>query len=63
MYRETLPTVETSAFLLEKKSNGFHLPPYNLPYFLKKIFPNAKLLLVLCEPSKRVIDDFIQEVP
>ena len=62
LFSDSLPLVEEKAYLLEKKSLSFHLPPYNIPYFLKKLFPTTKLLLVVCEPAQRAYDNFNQEV-
>nr|XP_039265692.1 heparan sulfate glucosamine 3-O-sulfotransferase 3B1-like [Styela clava] len=39
----------------------FDSPPESLPEIIKKDVPNAKLILVLCDPVKRSYSDFIHE--
>ena len=57
-----MPEVEENVMIMEKTPAYFSFPPSNIPQLIKNSVPDAKLLLILCDPAKRVISDYSQEV-
>ena len=47
---------------MEKTAQYFDDLPYDLPDTIMNSLPGVKLLLVVCEPSRRVFSDFFSEV-
>lgn len=60
-YREMMPIAEDSTLTVEKTPAYFTHPPYEIPHLIKKGVPDAKLILILCDPVKRVLSNFLQE--
>ncbi|CAK8684515.1 unnamed protein product [Clavelina lepadiformis] len=60
-YLLMLPEVEKNAFAMEKTPAYFNFRPSSIPANIKRMVPDAKLLLVLCNPVDRVLSDFYQE--
>lgn len=57
-----MPIAEDSTLTVEKTPAYFTHPPYEIPHLIKKGVPDAKLILILCDPVKRVLSNFLQEV-
>lgn len=62
LYKEMMPEAPTNALIFEKTPAYFSWHPIHIPKMISKAVPNAKLLLVLCDPAKRVISDYHQEL-
>ena len=62
LYRRMMPMAEDTIVSMENSPSYFTSPPYDIPEMMKKGVPNSKLILLLCEPVKRVLSNFIQEV-
>ena len=62
LYRRMMPMAEDKTVSMEKTPSYFTSPPYDIPEMMKKGVPNAKLILLLCDPVKRVLSNFIHEV-
>ncbi|XP_076801685.1 heparan sulfate glucosamine 3-O-sulfotransferase 1-like [Clavelina lepadiformis] len=60
-YMRFFPEVEKSAFVAEKSPAYFSFPPHTIPKAIHTTAPKAKLLLILCDPVKRVLSDYVQE--
>lgn len=57
-----MPEVEDIVMVGEKTPAYFSFPPFTIPLSMKKLIPNVKVIVVLCDPAKRVISDYAQEV-
>ncbi|CAK8684810.1 unnamed protein product [Clavelina lepadiformis] len=62
IYLDRLPLAEPHAYVFEKSPAYFSFPPDEIPAMIKKVVPEAKILLILCEPVARVLSDFEQHV-
>ncbi|XP_077976439.1 heparan sulfate glucosamine 3-O-sulfotransferase 6-like [Styela clava] len=60
-YKSQMPEVTDGELIMEKTPPYFNSPPESLPEIINKDVPNAKLILVLCDPVKRSYSDFIHE--
>ena len=60
--RNKMPEVEENAFAMEKTPAYFSFPPYKISFQIKKYLPKAKLLLIVCDPTKRALSDYKQLV-
>ncbi|XP_076808767.1 heparan sulfate glucosamine 3-O-sulfotransferase 1-like [Clavelina lepadiformis] len=60
-YLKLMPEVEEDIFIMEKTPAYFNFRSPSIPADMKKIVPDAKLLLVLCDPVERVLSDFYQQ--
>jgi len=47
---------------MEKTPVYFDYPPHDLPQAMKSALPNVKLLLIICDPTKRAFSDYVHEV-
>ena len=54
--------INENEMTMEKTPQYFDDLPYNLPENIAKSLPGVKLLLVVCEPAKRVFSEFVHEV-
>ena len=59
--RHRVPEVEENAFTMEKTPAYFNFNRA-VPANIKNLVPDAKLLLLLCDPVDRVLSDFFHEV-
>ena len=57
-----MPEVEESVMIMEKSPSYFDFPSADVPELIKSRVSNAKLLVILCDPARRVISDYKQEV-
>ena len=57
-----MPEAEDIVMVGEKTPAYFSFPPLTTPISMKRLLPNVKVIVVLCDPAKRVISDFAQEV-
>ena len=57
-----MPEVEENAFAMEKTPAYFSFPPYDIPFQIRKHLPKVKLLLVVCDPTKRALSHYKQLV-
>lgn len=57
-----LPDAGDDELIVEKTPAYFVTMPYDLPYKIKKVMPNVKLILLLCDPVKRAFSDYAQRV-
>ena len=57
-----MPEAENMVLIAEKTPAYFNFMPSNIPDLIKEWIPGAKTIVVLCDPTKRVISDFAQEV-
>lgn len=57
-----MPNVTDRELILEATQTYFTLPPSVLPRRIKKLSPDAKIVVVLCNPADRVMIDFNIEV-
>ncbi|XP_077976109.1 heparan sulfate glucosamine 3-O-sulfotransferase 3B1-like isoform X2 [Styela clava] len=60
-YKSQMPEVTDGELIMEKTPPYLNSPPESLPEIFNKDVPNAKLILVLCDPVKRSYSDFIHE--
>uniref|UniRef100_H2ZBZ5 Sulfotransferase n=1 Tax=Ciona savignyi TaxID=51511 RepID=H2ZBZ5_CIOSA len=60
-YLAMMPEVGPNDFVMEKTPAYFSFPPYQIPRLIKTHVPQAKIVLILCEPAKRVYSDFVHE--
>ncbi|XP_039270257.2 heparan sulfate glucosamine 3-O-sulfotransferase 1-like [Styela clava] len=60
-YRDLMPKVSPYELIFEKTSEYFVQGVWT-PYHMHKILPNAKLILVLCDPANRTYSDYVQEI-
>ena len=47
---------------MEKTPDYFDSPPYDVPNRIASTLPGVKLLLIICDPTKRAFSDYIHEV-
>lgn len=57
-----MPSASKHELIMEKTPVYFTSPIIDLPARIKKDLPNAKLILVLCDPVKRSYSDYTHEV-
>ena len=57
-----MPEAEDNALIMEKTPAYFTDPPNNIPSRIKSTSESSKIVLILCDPAKRVISDYVQEV-
>lgn len=57
-----MPVAEDGTLSVEKTPAYFTQPPYQLPQMINNAVPDAKFILILCDPVKRVLSNFVQEV-
>ena len=60
--RNKMPEVEENAFAMEKTPAYFSFPPYDIPFQIRKHLPKVKLLLIVCDPTKRALSHYKQLV-
>ena len=60
--RNKMPEVEENAFAVEKTPAYFSYPPYDIPFQIKKHLPKVKLLLIVCDPTKRALSHYKEQV-
>nr|XP_009858508.1 heparan sulfate glucosamine 3-O-sulfotransferase 1 isoform X1 [Ciona intestinalis] len=60
-YLSMMPEVSPNTAVMEKTPAYFSFPPYGIPKLIKANVPQAKIVLILCEPAKRVYSDFVHE--
>ena len=62
IYRNLFPYVNDREKVIEKTPSYFMHPPSELPERIYNILPEAKLLLMVCDPTPRVFSDYIHQV-
>ena len=57
-----MPEASGREIIMEKTPVYFNSPPLSIPEKIKNSVPNAKLILVVCDPVRRSLSDYIHEV-
>ena len=57
-----MPLAEDIVLVAEKTPAYFNFRTPETPQLIRDKLPNAKCILILCNPTKRVISDFAHEV-
>ncbi|CAK8694655.1 unnamed protein product [Clavelina lepadiformis] len=60
-YKNLFPYVNDREKIIEKTPSYFMYPPSELPERIYNILPEAKLLLMVCDPTPRVFSDYIHQ--
>ena len=60
--RNIFPPINDKQIAMEKTPSYFDDPPHNLPESIINNLPNTKLLLIVCDPTKRAFSDYVHEV-
>ena len=57
-----MPLAEDIVLVGERTPNYFSFPPAAVPKIIKDKLPDVKIIIVLCDPAKRAVSDFVHEV-
>jgi len=60
-YRESMPLAEDICIVGEKTPAYFNFLPKEIPTNIRRMIPNVKLIVILCDPVRRVVSDFVHE--
>ncbi|CAK8691490.1 unnamed protein product [Clavelina lepadiformis] len=60
-YISFFPPTNDIEWGMEKTPAYFDSPPFDFPSRIKDMVPNAKLLLIVCDPTKRAFSDYVHE--
>lgn len=61
-YREMQAPVSDHEIAMEKTPAYFHTQPHELPEIMINDNAKVKLVLILCEPSRRALSDYAMRV-
>ncbi|XP_039254621.2 heparan sulfate glucosamine 3-O-sulfotransferase 6-like [Styela clava] len=58
-YRQILPTAADHELVMEKTPAYFRTLPDNLPQIMHQLMPNLKIIIILCNPTRRALSGFV----